>query len=99
MATSENDVLAVQRAYELAAWLLPKVEKFKRDSKFTLGERLVGTSLDLLEALASAVYEERSRCAAIARQPTVECATATDTLVEGPATARRRPVWVCRRAY
>lgn len=52
-----NDVLAVQRAYELAAWLLPKVEKFKRESKFTLGERLVSASLDLLETLASAAYE------------------------------------------
>ncbi len=56
-SSSGNDVLAVQRAYELAAWLLPKVEKFKRESKFTLGERLISASLDLLEALASAAYE------------------------------------------
>jgi hypothetical protein len=48
--------VAVQRTYDLAIWLIAKVEKFPRSLRFSLGERLIGRSLDLLEALASAAY-------------------------------------------
>ena len=49
MTTPGNDILAVQRAYELARGFC--------SSRFTLGERLIAASLDLLETLASAADE------------------------------------------
>jgi len=48
--------VAVQRTYDLSLWLIAKVEKFPRSLRFSLGERLMDRSLDLLEALASAAY-------------------------------------------
>lgn len=54
---NSQDAVAVQRAYELSLWLIPKIENFKREHKFVLGERLVLASIDVLETLASAAYE------------------------------------------
>ena len=45
---------AVQKAYDIARWLLPQVERFSRRYKFTLGDRLQTTSLDLCLALVEA---------------------------------------------
>lgn len=61
MTQTKSDALVVQRAYELTLWLLPKMEKFPRDYKFTLGERMAATSLQLLEGLASAAYASDKR--------------------------------------
>lgn len=46
----------VQRAYDFSLWLLPKVEKFPRSYRFTVGERLVAGTLTLLESLVEAAY-------------------------------------------
>jgi hypothetical protein len=45
---------AVQKAYDINRWLLPQVEKFTRAYKFTLGDRLQTTALDLCTALVEA---------------------------------------------
>ena len=47
---------AVQKAYDLNRWLLPRVERFSRRYKFTLGDRLQGTALDLCLALVEATH-------------------------------------------
>lgn len=47
---------AVQKAYDVNRWLLPRVERFSRRYKFTLGDRLQTTALDLCLALVEATH-------------------------------------------
>ena len=42
--------------YQFLLWLSPTVEKFPRGHKFTLGDRILGTALDVLECLCDATY-------------------------------------------
>ncbi|MYA69442.1 diversity-generating retroelement protein Avd, partial [Candidatus Poribacteria bacterium] len=37
-------------------WLMGRVEKFPRSQKFTLGDRIVNISLDILDLLIEATY-------------------------------------------
>lgn len=55
----------VQKAYELALWLIPKAGKFGRAHRFTIGDRLVNHSIDLVETLAAAAYAASSQRAAL----------------------------------
>lgn len=48
--------IVVQRMYEATLWLIPKAMRFPRAHRFTVGDRIVNHSLDLLETLASAAY-------------------------------------------
>ena len=47
---------AVQKAYDINRWLLPRVERFSRRYKFTLGDRLQTTAIDLCLALTEASH-------------------------------------------
>jgi len=51
-----ESAIVVQKAYDLLLWLLPKVEKFPRSFRFSVGDRLVAVGLDLLLALVEAAY-------------------------------------------
>ena len=46
--------IAVVKTYDLLLWLLPKVEKFNRSFRFTVGDRMVNLGLDLLLLLVEA---------------------------------------------
>ena len=46
----------VQKAYDVNRWLLPRVERFPRSYKFTVGDRLQTTALDLCLALIEASH-------------------------------------------
>ncbi len=46
----------VGKAYDLVLWLLPKVERFPRPYRFSVGDRMVGAGLDLLLGLVEAAY-------------------------------------------
>ena len=50
MPTARQDgaPIAVSKAYDFVLWLLPKVEKFSRTYRFTVGERLSAHGLDVL---------------------------------------------------
>lgn len=48
----------VQKAYDLSRWLLPLIEGFPRKFKFTLGDRLQTTALDLSLALVEASHAQ-----------------------------------------
>jgi hypothetical protein len=54
MAASVPQV--VQSCHELLLWMIPQVDKFPRVRRFTLGERLEGGLLDVLELLVEAAY-------------------------------------------
>ena len=48
--------IAVTKTYDFVMWLLPKVESFPRTHKFTVGERLSASGLDLLTSIVEAAY-------------------------------------------
>jgi hypothetical protein len=41
----------IEAHYQFLVWLLPTVEKFPRSYKFSVGDRIESTTLDVLEAL------------------------------------------------
>lgn len=52
--------IVVQKAYDWNLWILPKVEKFPKSYRFSVGQNLVATSLDLLMNLVDATYQSRN---------------------------------------
>jgi hypothetical protein len=53
--------VVVLRAYDLALWIVRKVEKFPRSFRFSIGERLIARSLDVLETLVEAASASDKR--------------------------------------
>ncbi|HKO03579.1 MAG TPA: diversity-generating retroelement protein Avd [Candidatus Acidoferrales bacterium] len=51
-----ESAIVVQKAYDLLLWLLPKVEKFPRSFRFSVGDRMVAVGLDLLLLVVEASY-------------------------------------------
>lgn len=51
-----STVQAVPKLYDVILWLMGRVEKFPRSQKFTLGDRIVNISLDILDLLIEATY-------------------------------------------
>jgi len=58
MPDKENrpTAVVVERTYDFLLWLLPKVEKFQRSFRFTVGDRMVAVGLDLLLVLVEASF-------------------------------------------
>jgi len=52
--------VAVQKAYDWNLWILAKIEKFHRGYRFSLGQNLAQASLDLLNHLVDASYQNRN---------------------------------------
>ena len=52
--------IVVQKAYDWNLWILPKVEKFPKSYRFSVGQNLVSTSLDLLMNLVDATYQTKN---------------------------------------
>ena len=52
----EEPAAVVTKAYDFVLWLLPKVEKFSRSYRFSVGDQLVAHGLDLLLLLVEAAY-------------------------------------------
>ena len=53
---SDRTPQAVDACHELIRWLIPQLDKFPRQRRFTLGERLEQALLDVLELLLEAAY-------------------------------------------
>ena len=51
-----EDLPAIQKCHDLLKDLLPRVEKFPRAHKFTLGDRIAAAGLDILTLLVEAAY-------------------------------------------
>jgi hypothetical protein len=47
---------AVESHYQFLKWLAFTIEKFPKTHKFTVGDRLYNTALDVLESLIEATY-------------------------------------------
>lgn len=57
----KEPAVVVARAYDLVMWILPKVSTFPRAHKFTIGDRLAATALDLLMNLVEASFRPGRR--------------------------------------
>lgn len=55
----ENAVI-VQKAYDWNLWIHPKIEKFPKPYRFSIGQNLNQTSLELLMNLVDAMYQSRN---------------------------------------
>ncbi len=56
----KDDELPIIRAwYEFTIWLLPKIQKFPRDMRFVLGEKIEQNVLSVLEKLIEAKYKRQ----------------------------------------
>lgn len=51
-----KEIPAFTKLYDIILWLMPQVEKFPRDMKFTLGDRIMNILLDALGMLIEAAY-------------------------------------------
>ena len=56
---AQSTLKAVPKLYDVISWLLGRVEKFPRSQKFTLGDRIVNVSLDILDTLIEATYTRK----------------------------------------
>jgi hypothetical protein len=52
--------IVVQKAYDWTLWILPKVEKFPKSYRFSIGQNLITSSLELLLHLVDATYQSRN---------------------------------------
>jgi len=59
-AEMAETAVVVQKAYDWTLWILPKVEKFPKSYRFSVGQNLVATSLDLLMNLVDATYQSKN---------------------------------------
>ena|SRR5438270_4229825 len=59
MSAGEPAVV-VQRAYDWALWVMPKAEKFPKSYRFTLGDSLVRSSIELLLHVVDATYQSHN---------------------------------------
>ncbi|MDI6807891.1 MAG: diversity-generating retroelement protein Avd [Candidatus Eisenbacteria bacterium] len=50
-------VTVVPKAYDLALWLILRVNEFPPSQRFALGQRMDNTALDLLDLLVEAQFE------------------------------------------
>ncbi|MGZ0018026.1 diversity-generating retroelement protein Avd [Nitrosomonas sp. wSCUT-2] len=49
---------AVEDCHELLAWIIPKLDQFPRNRRYTLGERIENCLLLVLENLIQAAYQK-----------------------------------------
>ena len=65
-ATPIPGALVVGKTYDLVIWIVQKVEKFPKSYRFSVGQRLIDTALDLLLLLVEAAYRRDKREALLA---------------------------------
>ena len=58
-----KEVDAITRLYDYLLWMIPKLDKFPRNQKFVLGDRVETTMLDILELLLDAAYSRKKQVA------------------------------------
>jgi hypothetical protein len=54
--TAKGELPIIQKTYDLIQWYVPILNRLPRDHKFGLGDRMIVTLYDLLEALVTARY-------------------------------------------
>ena len=52
---------SIQKCHELILWIIPQLDKFPRQRRFTLGDKIEQRLLDVLELLIEATYMHRGK--------------------------------------
>lgn len=65
--------VVVQKAYDWALWTIPKVEKFPKSYRFSIGQTLVASSIEPLMNLVDATYQTRNTGSLAAAVREVNC--------------------------
>ena len=52
----QKDLPAIQKAYDLAKEVVQRTAKYPKSYKYSLGDRITGRTLDILENLLRAAY-------------------------------------------
>jgi hypothetical protein len=60
LGTMTEPAIVVQKAYDWALWIIPKVEKFPKSYRFSIGQSLITASIELLMNLVDATYQTRN---------------------------------------
>jgi hypothetical protein len=60
LSQSTEPAVIVQKAYDWALWIIPKVEKFPKSYRVSIGQSLVAASIELLMDLVDATYQTRN---------------------------------------
>jgi DNA polymerase III alpha subunit len=55
-----NTPAAVELCHDILKWMIPTLNKFPSQQRFTLGERVESGLLDVLEALVDAAFSKRA---------------------------------------
>lgn len=58
MGKKIQEISALTRTYNLLLWIIPVLEKFPRNQKFLLGDRIESLLLDIMELTIQAVYSK-----------------------------------------
>ncbi len=58
-----KEVDAITKLYDYIKWIIPKLEKFPRNQKFLLGDRIESLLLDILDLLIEASYSRKKTIA------------------------------------
>lgn len=53
-----KEVDAITKLYDYILWVIPRIDKFPRNRKFTLGDRIENLVLDILSVLIKAAYSK-----------------------------------------
>ena len=56
MRPTDEELPIIRAFYDFVVWINPKIAKFPRDHRFTLGERMENQLYDILENLLRAKY-------------------------------------------
>jgi hypothetical protein len=54
-----KEVDAITQLYDFILWIIPKIDKFPRNRRFVLGDRIEVLALEILELLIEAAYSRR----------------------------------------
>ena len=57
----KENLKVIQDCHQLLHWLIPQMDKFPRNRRFTLGERMESGLLDVLENLINAAYSHANK--------------------------------------
>ena len=56
-----EELLVIQKLYDYLVWISPLINRFPRDRKFTIGDRILNRLYDVLEDLIKAKYRRNNK--------------------------------------
>ena len=57
----DNTPQAVEKCHQLIAWIIPQLDKFPRNRRFTLGDKIEKSLLDTLSLLVEITFTRKSK--------------------------------------